>query len=227
MWSRVEAFQTWENTVINLQPPRIMWCYKWRQLQTLFLQQEQNSVSATSNPPLPELFSISHSYQCPGAEPGCLSSCLPVHCCPQQPFLIVTPRFLWMDIVCATANIWHSQTKSSHRTGWPLVGSQIPSYGWQLHQLNSIGEVAWKSVLCVPSIVLWKLFRCLIYLMVKQWLCSLVGTLSSVVVLRPGRVPLLSDSLSCMLNTVNSLHFFFLLRDFLPIFSVLPSGSLL
>ena len=28
MWSKVEDFQIWENTVINLQPPRIMWCYK-------------------------------------------------------------------------------------------------------------------------------------------------------------------------------------------------------
>lgn len=101
-----------------------------------------------------------------------------------------------------------SQTKRSHRTGWPLVGSQIPSYGWQLHQLNSIGEVALKSVLCVPSIVLWKLFRCLIYLMGKQWLCSLVRTLFSVLCSGLGEC-LCSPtaSLACLILSIHYIFF--------------------
>lgn len=71
MWSKVEAFQIWENTVINLQPPRIMWCYKWRQLQTSFLQQEQNSI------PPPWIHHCLSSSSWPNVlsnmEPGCLS----------------------------------------------------------------------------------------------------------------------------------------------------------
>lgn len=99
MWSKVEAFQIWENTVINLQPPRIMWCYKWRQLQTSFLQQEQNSVPP---PWLYHCLSSSSLAQCALQYGARLPEPLPSRALLSRAdaFGTVTPQFLQISIAC-------------------------------------------------------------------------------------------------------------------------------
>lgn len=87
------------------------------------------------------------------------------------------------------------------------MGSWIPSYGQQLHQLNSRGELTLELVCFLPSIALWKLFRCLVCLMVEHCLLFLVTSPCLVSCLGLGEhLCSLASSLtflSCMLNIVN------------------------
>lgn len=150
MWSEVEAFQIWENTVINLQPPRIMWCYKWRQLQTLFLQEEWGLGSPTLNLALPELISVGCLlYQLPEQNWAALAAGLPGYCCTQCIFFIVTLGSLWTGIAYVVINICDFQTQRLHRSGWQLVGSRIPSYSWQPSWIQERNWYYSQSDLCV------------------------------------------------------------------------------
>lgn len=171
MWSKVEAFQIWENTVINLQPPRIMWCYKWRQLQTSFLQQEQNSI------PPPWIHHCLSSSSWPNVlsnvEPGCLSPAFQGMAAQHRGFWY-SHTTIFANKYCLYSNRWDSEIQRSCGTGWHLVHSWIPSYGRQPHQLTSRGVLTPRSVWFLTSVALQKVFRCFISLMVKQWLFPLL-----------------------------------------------------
>lgn len=131
---------------------------------------------------------------------------------------------------CLYSNVWDSEIQRSCGAGWHLVCFWIPSYG-RLPR----GELTLGWVWFLTSIALQEVFSCSTSLMVKQWLLpllrflvlgkSLGGHLCSLA------ASPLQFSLACLMLSIHFILFFLppslLLGDFLPIFSVLPSGSVL